>query len=810
MTALQNEGAALRSSLAGMLADEIGGCTGCGVCVAECGFLKIYSSPRAIAQGYDPEDPKKNALCFECSLCGLCSAVCPEGLDPKALFLEMRREAVDRGFGSFPEHKGLLAYERTGLSKRFSWYGLPQGCTTIFFPGCALPGTRPAATQKVFQMLQEAIPDLGIVLDCCTKPSHDLGKERFFQDMFGEMVAWLEAAGVKRVLVACPNCYKVFNEYAPQFLTETVYPQLAELAPGSVLEAVGAPVTIHDPCVIRFEPAPQSAVRSLLAKAGLRVEEMPHTGSSALCCGEGGSVGALAPDLADSWGERRRVEAAGREVVTYCAGCANHLGKKLQVRHILDLVCDTPKPASGPITYLNRLRLKYRFKKLVPAALTRERTVSSGAGSGVLRPLVFLAGLIAIIVLARVSGIGQYLEPEKLRALFASFGLVAPLVYIAFYTLAPALMLPGLPISMAGATVFGPVWGVVYTIIGATLGACLAFLIARYAARDWVERKLVGQRWNKLDAETAQNGWKAVAFTRLIPLFPFNLLNFAFGLTKISFLQYAVATFIFMLPCTIAFITFSSSLLGLLKGKVSREFFIGIALIVAVSFLPKLAGKYQNRKRQEPRPVLPWSLRRSLQRKAIGIAVLGVLGAGGYALVMHYFWALDAYLYTIEFNLLFVAHRLADADLAGFVAYLKPMSGGRAGLIALVWQALQACAFPFTALAGSAAFATAFGTPTGATYSWGAALVVTTLAVALGRVTLGDALPLYHRSKGGEPLTPVAAWTGWCVAALAALPGFPLLLIGLWTGACRIPLLRSVAVIAAGLAVRTLVSLGTR
>jgi uncharacterized membrane protein YdjX (TVP38/TMEM64 family)/Fe-S oxidoreductase len=805
-----NEATALRPALAGMLADEIGGCTGCGVCVAECAFLKLYGTPRAIARAYDPEDPKKNATCFECSLCGLCSAVCPEGLDPKALFLEMRREAVDRGFGSFPEHKGLLAYERTGLSKRFSWYGLPQGCTTIFFPGCALPGTRPAATEKVYRMLQEAIPDLGIVLDCCTKPSHDLGKERYFQDMFGEMVAWLAAAGIKRVLVACPNCYKVFSEYAPQFATETVYQQLAELAPDSVLETSGAPVTIHDPCVIRSVPAPQAAVRSLLARAGRRVEEMPHTRGSALCCGEGGGVGALAPDLANAWGERRLVEAAGREVVTYCAGCANHLGKKLQVSHVLDLICHTPKPASGPITYLNRLRLKYRFKKLVPAALIRERTISSGAGSGVLRPLVILAALIAIIVLARVSGVGQYLEPEKLRALFASFGLVAPLVYIAFFTLAPALMLPGLPISMAGATVFGPVWGVVYTMIGATLGACLAFLIARYAARDWVERKLVGQRWNKLDAETAQNGWKAVAFTRLIPLFPFNLLNFAFGLTKISFLQYAVATFIFMLPGTIAFITFSSSLLGLLKGKVSREFFIGIALIVAVSSIPKLAARYRDRKVREPGPAVPWSLRRSLRHKAIGIALVAALGAGVYALVLHYFWALDAYLYTVEFNLLFVSHRLADADLAGFVEYLRPMSGARAALIALAWQTLQAFTHPFSALAGTAAFAAAFGTPAGACYAWGAGFAVAALAVALGRVILGDALPLYLMSKGRDPLTPAPAWAGWCASLLAALPGFPLLLLGLWTGACRIPLLRSAAVIAAGLAVRTLVSLGTR
>jgi uncharacterized membrane protein YdjX (TVP38/TMEM64 family)/Fe-S oxidoreductase len=807
MSASLNEARPLRNSLAAMLADEMRGCTGCGACVAECAFLELYGSPRDIARSYDPEDPKKNVVCFECSLCGLCSAVCPEGLDPKTLFLELRREAVERGYGSFPEHKGLLGYERTGMSRRFSWYGLPQGCTTIFFPGCALPGTRPAATLQVYGRLQCVIPALGLVMDCCTKPSHDLGRQQYFLEMFGEMVAWLESAGIERVLVACPNCYKVFSEYAPQFQTETVYERLAELSSGTAGQIETDPVTIHDPCVVRFASAPQDAVRRLLSGAGRTIEEMPHTRSTALCCGEGGSVGALAPDLAGRWGERRVAEAAERQVITYCAGCANHLGKRMQVSHVLDLVCNTPKPASGPITYLNRLRLKSRFKKIVPAVLTRERVVSGGPSSGVLRPFLFMVALIAVIVLVRASGIGQYLEPEKLRALFASFGIVAPLVYIAFYTVAPALMLPGLPISMAGATVFGPVLGVVYTIIGATMGACVAFLIARYGARDWVERQLAGQRWKKLDSETAQNGWKAVAFTRLIPLFPFNLLNFAFGLTNISFLQYAAATFIFMLPGTIAFITFSSSLLGLLKGKVSREFFIGIVLIIAVSTLPKLARWYKSRAKLESLPAVPWSLHRSLRRKAMGIAALCMVCAGGYALVLKYFWALDAYLYTIEFNLLFVAHRLRDADLAGFIAYLRPMSAARAAAIALVWQAMQSFFFPFTSLPGVVAFTSAFGTLTGALYSGVAGLVVTCFAALSSRVLLGDLLPLYNRNKGVEPMHPASAWTGWCTAIMAAIPGFPLLLCGLWSGAFRIPWLRSVIFIAAGLTLRILVSI---
>lgn len=806
MSAAKSEINPLRAALTSRLADEVHGCTGCGVCVSECGFLKLYGTPYAIASSYDPEDPKKNAICFECSLCGLCTAVCPEGLDPQGLFLEMRREAVDRGYGSFPEHKGLLGYERTGLSKRFSWYGLPQGCTTIFFPGCALPGTRPAATRAVYEKLQEGIPALGLILDCCAKPSHDLGRQQFFGEMFNEMVAWLGAQGVQRVLVACPNCYKVFSEYAPQFQTETVYERLAELMPACAAPDCSDPVTIHDPCVVRFAAAPQEAARRLLSGTGRRIEEMAHTRTKALCCGEGGTVGALAPDLAEGWGTQRAAEAAGRQVITYCAGCANHLGKRLQVRHLLDVLFDTPRPSSGPLTYLNRLRLKSRFKQIVPAVVSRERDLAKVNRSGVLRPLMFLAGIVVAILLVRASGVGQYLEPERLRELFASFGMVAPLVYIAFYTVAPALMLPGLPISMAGATVFGPFWGVVYTIIGATLGACVAFLIARYAARDWVESRLVGSRWNKLDSETAQNGWKAVAFTRLIPLFPFNLLNFAFGLTKISFLQYAIATFIFMLPGTIAFITFSSSLLGLLKGKVTREFFIGIVLIIAVSLIPKLARWYQNREKRASRPSMPWSLLSSLRQKALSIVVLGAVSAGGYGLISKFFWALNAYLYTIEFNLLFVASRLRDSDLAGFIEYLRPMSAVRGAGIALLCQALQTFAFPFSTLPVVVAFTAAFGTLAGATYAGGAALLVTGLAALCGRFLLGDLLPLYNRSRDLDPLRPPSIWIGWCAAGMAAIPGVPLLACGLWLGAFRIPLSRSVAVIAVGVTLRILIA----
>lgn len=797
----------LRPALTALLKDESERCTGCGVCVKECGFLKLYGTPGDIAKAYDPVDSKKSAVGFECSLCSLCSAVCPEGLEPAALFLEMRREAVDRGYGSFAEHKGLLSYERTGVSKRFTWYGLPKNCDTVFFPGCALPGTRPAATYELYKRLGSSIPNLGLVLDCCTKPSHDLGRHDHFLELFSEMAGWLEAQGVRRILVACPNCYKVFSGYAPQFETVTVYEMLA-LSPPSVLQLTSStPVTIHDPCVARNSPAQQQAVRTLLSSLNRTVEEMPHARITALCCGEGGAVGVLAPDLANSWSALRTSEAAQRPIVTYCAGCANHLGKHSDVSHILDLAFKTPKASKGLITYLNRLRLKSRFKKTVPAAITRERTVAATGRVSTLRPLLVLAAIVAVIIISRTSGISQHLDPDKLRTLFAGFGVVAPLVYIGFYTVAPALMLPGLPISLAGATVFGPFWGVVYTIIGATLGSCAAFLIARYTARDWVERRLVGSRWSKLDKETEQNGWKAVAFTRLIPLFPFNLLNFAFGLTKISFLQYALATFIFMLPGTIAFITFSSSLLGLLKGQVSSEFFIGLLLIISVSMIPQVLRWLQRRKECPKRPAVPWTLARSLKIKAIVAVAFTVLFVAGYALIQKFFWAINAYLYTIEFNLLTVANRLKDGDLAAFVEYLRPMSAIRGAGVATISQAMQSFAYPFSSLQTTSAFLAAFGLPLGALYVFASGILAVSLAACISWFVLGDLLPLYRRRNGVDPLTSAPGWSGWCVALSAAVPALPLLLPGLFAGVFRIPLSRVLLFVGAGLTIRFFVSL---
>ncbi|MDY0213584.1 MAG: TVP38/TMEM64 family protein, partial [Desulfuromonadaceae bacterium] len=327
-----------------------------------------------------------------------------------------------------------------------------------------------------------------------------------------------------------------------------------------------------------------------------------------ICCGEGGCVMATDSDLAQSWRRQRVHQSDGLPVVTSCAGCVEYLSPDMPTLHVLDLLdhSSTPnlepvQPTRGLKRYLDRFNLKRKAEKHMrnradintgPDNVTQKKKSGNIWGR-----LVVLGLLVGAIATLKISGTGAYLQPERMQEWMAGYGYWAPLIYILLYSLAPALFMPGLPLTILGGMLFGPVWGVVYTIVGATSGACVAFLIARYLGRDWVSRKMTGARWQKLDADVARHGWKIVALTRLIPLFPFNLLNYAFGITRIPFLHYALTSFICMLPATIAYVSLSSSVGQLLKGELTVEFGVGLALVVLLSLLPVVWRRYARRRK---------------------------------------------------------------------------------------------------------------------------------------------------------------------------------------------------------------------
>ena len=211
------------------------------------------------------------------------------------------------------------------------------------------------------------------------------------------------------------------------------------------------------------------------------------------------------------------------------------------------------------------------------------------------RPLTFILLVASLLVAARVFNLQEYVQEDRLRQVITAYGMWGPVIYLLVWSIAPVLMMPCLPVTLAGGILFGPLWGVVYATIGATSGAMLSFLVARYLAREWVAVKISGSKLAHLDDRVTQHGWKIVAFTRLIPLLPFFLLNYSFGLTRIPFLPYVLATFFAMLPWTIAYVLLSSSLLTLLQGRVSVWLIIGIILVALVSLLPIIYKKIKAR-----------------------------------------------------------------------------------------------------------------------------------------------------------------------------------------------------------------------
>ncbi|MCK5383453.1 MAG: VTT domain-containing protein [Gammaproteobacteria bacterium] len=203
--------------------------------------------------------------------------------------------------------------------------------------------------------------------------------------------------------------------------------------------------------------------------------------------------------------------------------------------------------------------------------------------------IVLFLGLLVAVMLAIIYR--DQFDAAALEAWVRDAGPVAPLLFMLIYALAAVLFLPGSFLTLAGGALFGPVLGTFYNLTGATLGATLAFLIARYLASDWVAKK-TGGRVKQLINGVEGEGWRFVAFVRLVPLFPFNLLNYALGLTRLRLLHYIIATYLFMLPGAVAYTYLGYAGREAIAGGegMIQKGLLALALLAVVAFLPRLIG----------------------------------------------------------------------------------------------------------------------------------------------------------------------------------------------------------------------------
>lgn len=187
--------------------------------------------------------------------------------------------------------------------------------------------------------------------------------------------------------------------------------------------------------------------------------------------------------------------------------------------------------------------------------------------------------------------VGTLITPQELQSALLHLGNWASFGYIGLFTLLPAFFFPVAVLALAGGLLFGLWWGSLYTFVGAVLNCTLMFFLARYAGREKIEilvRKKLSPRWQeRLSGLAGKQGFALLIVLRLIPAVPYNLINYAFGLTAMPFRTYLAASAIGIIPGTLAFINIGDKALD----PTSPGFWLAVGLLLLLLAVTALLGK---------------------------------------------------------------------------------------------------------------------------------------------------------------------------------------------------------------------------
>ena len=202
------------------------------------------------------------------------------------------------------------------------------------------------------------------------------------------------------------------------------------------------------------------------------------------------------------------------------------------------------------------------------------------------RDLLQPGGLLAFALAASVMAWRFRLLDRlpELQAWIRAFGVAGPLVFLGLSIVCITVAVPAVLFNLAGGALFGLVWGSCLALVGGLAGAALAFLVARYSARDALGRWVGRHRWVRLLEERAEKyDAVLVVATRVLPIFPFNLVNYAWGLTRISFARYLIWTAVGKTPNFVFWVALgASSVEGVTTGRISPELSWTLAILAVV------------------------------------------------------------------------------------------------------------------------------------------------------------------------------------------------------------------------------------
>ncbi len=327
----------------------------CMQCVKECPFLQKYKEfPRVYARKiYNNAavvrgNRTANVLLNGCALCGQCEAVCPERFSMADLCLAARRDAVERDVMPASAHEFALEdmAQASGPESAFLLEDpalAPRGGhgAAMFFPGCQLAASRGAQVLDMYRYLREKLPGgVSLYSTCCGIPAYWAGREKLFAEHAARLRGDWEACGRPEILAACSSCMTALRKALPEAVVTSLWSKLDELMPDGFQSAAPEGMSVQDPCGARHDPEWRRAVRSLAAKAGIRVEEPRRTGEESACCGYGGLIWNAQPDVADAMAKKRAGEFS-LPVLTSCIMCHDRFATEAESWHLFDILPQT-------------------------------------------------------------------------------------------------------------------------------------------------------------------------------------------------------------------------------------------------------------------------------------------------------------------------------------------------------------------------------------------------------------------------------------------------------------------------------------
>lgn len=303
-------------------------CIHCKKCTKVCPFLQKYGLN--LASYADRKD-----LAYSCFYCRKCKDVCPVDLDGR-IISQIQREIVQKPMTKVKLLKGHFFFRNK----------LKKTAGDIFFPGCNFSAFFPKTTEKIVNLFLETGNDFDF--DCCSYPVKMTGDMEKCKISLEKIEKRFAEKNIKRVVLACPNCYHFFNEHV-NFEIISIYKWLEEKGLGTKIEEK---LDIYFPCPDRYSKIIFRDIKKFVPKWEDSFKEVN-------CCGHGGLASGAEPEISKEF----RNHYKNKTMYTYCATCANTFGKNNETHHIVSMILAIDEKAENKYVK-NSAKLKFKGHNL--------------------------------------------------------------------------------------------------------------------------------------------------------------------------------------------------------------------------------------------------------------------------------------------------------------------------------------------------------------------------------------------------------------------------------------------------------------